>query len=96
MRVVPTSVALDPAGRVIDVPRPLGYEVAAEHDYFPVSDARAFAMALDQARLKVFKGMHHAVPLEAPRAFNAALRSFFDEKPKAASRKGAKTPRKAK
>ena len=68
--------------------------LAAEHDYFPVSDARAFAMALDKARLKVFKGMHHAVPLEAPRAFNAALRSFFEEKQKRSSRKAAKTPRK--
>jgi 3-oxoadipate enol-lactonase len=52
--------------------------LAAEHDYFPVEDARAFAKSVPGARLKVFKGMHHAVPLEAPKAFNAALRSFFE------------------
>jgi 3-oxoadipate enol-lactonase len=78
--------------------------LAAEHDYFPVADARAFAKALANARLKVFKGMHHAVPLEAPKAFNATLQAFFgDQKPTAISRKGAKEredrkekPRKAK
>jgi pimeloyl-ACP methyl ester carboxylesterase len=69
--------------------------LVAEHDYFPVADGRAFAEAVAGARLKVFKGMHHAVPLEAPRAFNAALRSFFEEKRKPSSRKAAKAPKKA-
>jgi pimeloyl-ACP methyl ester carboxylesterase len=51
--------------------------VAAEHDYFPVPDAEVFAAALPQARLKVFAGMHHALPLEAPQAFNTAVLRFL-------------------
>jgi pimeloyl-ACP methyl ester carboxylesterase len=51
--------------------------LAAEHDYFPVADAESFARALPQALLKVFSGCHHAVPLEAPAAFNAAVLRFL-------------------
>jgi 3-oxoadipate enol-lactonase len=51
--------------------------LAAEHDYFPVSDAEAFVEALPQGQLKVFAGMHHAVPLEAPEEFNTAVLSFL-------------------
>jgi 3-oxoadipate enol-lactonase len=51
--------------------------LAAEHDYFPVADAEAFAGVLPQAQLKVFAGMHHAVPLEAPDEFNTAVLSFL-------------------
>ncbi|MDR3415581.1 MAG: alpha/beta hydrolase [Nevskia sp.] len=50
---------------------------AAEHDYFPVSEAEAFARALPDARLRIFEQMHHAVPLEAPEQFNAALLEFL-------------------
>ena len=51
--------------------------LAAEHDYFPVADAEAFVEALPQGQLKVFAGMHHAVPLEAPDEFNTAVLSFL-------------------
>jgi 3-oxoadipate enol-lactonase len=51
--------------------------LAAEHDYFPVADAEAFVEALPQGQLKVFAGMHHAVPLEAPEEFNTAVLSFL-------------------
>lgn len=51
--------------------------LAAEHDYFPVSDAEAFARMLRDARLKIFPGMHHALPLEAPQAFNTAVLRFL-------------------
>jgi pimeloyl-ACP methyl ester carboxylesterase len=51
--------------------------VAAEHDYFPVADAEAFARLLHDARLKIFAGMHHALPLEAPQAFNTAVLRFL-------------------
>ena len=51
--------------------------VAAEHDYFPVVDAELFAAALPQGRLKVFAGMHHALPLESPQAFNTAVLRFL-------------------
>ena len=51
--------------------------LAAEHDYFPPSDAEAFAKALHDARLKIFAGMHHALPLETPQAFNTAVLRFL-------------------
>jgi pimeloyl-ACP methyl ester carboxylesterase len=52
--------------------------VAAEHDYFPLADAEAFAHALPDARLIVFPGAHHALPLESPQEFNAAVLQFLD------------------
>ena len=55
--------------------------LAAEHDYFPVQDAEAFAKALRDARLKIFAGMHHALPLEAPQAFNTAVLRFLSGQP---------------
>ncbi|MBL6751029.1 MAG: alpha/beta hydrolase [Nevskia sp.] len=51
--------------------------IAAEHDYFPVGDAEAFTAALPDGRLSVFAGRHHALPLEAPRRFNATVLRFF-------------------
>ncbi|MDB5987923.1 MAG: alpha/beta fold hydrolase [Nevskia sp.] len=51
--------------------------IAAEYDYFPVSDAEAFAAALPNAALKVFAGAHHAVPLEIPQAFNTVVIDFL-------------------
>jgi 3-oxoadipate enol-lactonase len=51
--------------------------LAAEHDYFPTQDAETFAKALGDARLKIFAGMHHALPLEAPQAFNRAVLRFL-------------------
>jgi pimeloyl-ACP methyl ester carboxylesterase len=71
--------------------------LAAEHDYFPVPDAEAFAAALRNARLKIFAGMHHALPLEAPQAFNTAVLRFLSGQPSGRamkeniSRKDAKT-----
>lgn len=55
--------------------------LAAEHDYFPVGDAETFARALCDARLKIFAGMHHALPLEAPEAFNTAVLRFLSGEP---------------
>lgn len=51
--------------------------LAAEHDYFPVQDAEAFTRALRNARLEIFAGMHHALPLETPEAFNVAVLRFL-------------------
>lgn len=55
--------------------------LAAEHDYFPVGDAETFARLLRDARLKIFAGMHHALPLEAPQAFNTAVLRFLAGEP---------------
>ncbi len=52
--------------------------LAAEQDYFPRSDAEAFAASLPDARLIVFPGTHHALPLEAPQVFNAAVLQFLE------------------
>jgi pimeloyl-ACP methyl ester carboxylesterase len=51
--------------------------LVAEHDYFPVSDAEAFAARLPQAQLKVFAGAHHALPLEVPEEFSTVLLEFL-------------------
>lgn len=51
--------------------------LAAEHDYFPVEDAESFAAGLPNARLKIFPGAHHAMPLEIPEAFAAELLDFL-------------------
>ncbi len=51
--------------------------IAAEFDYFPCGDAMAFAAALPNGKLKIFPGVHHALPLEAPKVFNAAVLSFL-------------------
>ena len=61
--------------------------IAAEHDYFPVSDAAVFAAALPKAELKVFAGAHHAVPLEIPQAFNDAVLEFLSPRACAAQKK---------
>lgn len=52
--------------------------LAAERDYFPRADAEAFAAALPDARLIVFPGTHHALPLEAPQLFNPAVLQFLE------------------
>lgn len=51
--------------------------MVAEHDYFPVADAEDFASMLPSARLKVFAGAHHALPLEVPEEFSAELLDFL-------------------
>ncbi|MDE2149922.1 MAG: alpha/beta hydrolase [Gammaproteobacteria bacterium] len=51
--------------------------LAAEHDYFPEADARAFAARLPNARLLLIAGAHHALPLEVPAAFNRAVLEFL-------------------
>ena len=61
--------------------------IAAEHDYFPVSDAEAFAAALPNAQLEVFAGAHHAVPLEIPGAFNRRVLEFLAATSKVSRRK---------
>lgn len=53
------------------------FVVAAEHDYFPSEDAKAFADALPNAQLKIFANAHHSLPQEIPSEFNTALLAFF-------------------
>lgn len=51
--------------------------LAAQHDYFPCADAKAFTARLVDARLRIFAGGHHNLPLEMPERFNAALLDFL-------------------
>lgn len=52
--------------------------VAAEHDYAPVADKRAYAARMPRAELVVLDGARHAAPAEQPDAFNCVLRTFLD------------------
>lgn len=51
--------------------------LAAEHDYFPRADVEAFAAALPDARLQIFPGTRHHLPMEIPQAFNAQVFKFL-------------------
>lgn len=62
------------------------FVIAAEFDYFPGSDAIHFAAQLPKARLRIFPGAHHAVPLEQPKRFNAAVLRFLKAEPAGARR----------
>ncbi|GAC1621486.1 MAG: alpha/beta fold hydrolase [Nevskia sp.] len=53
------------------------FVIVAEFDYFPVVDALNFAAALPNAEFRIFPGAHHALPLECPRPFNAAVLRFL-------------------
>jgi len=51
--------------------------IAAEHDYTPVASKEAYVEKIPGAKLVVIPDSRHAVPLERPEAFNAALRAFL-------------------
>lgn len=51
--------------------------LAADQDYFPVSDVQVLTDALPQARLEVFKGAHHHLPLECSERFNQVVLAFL-------------------
>lgn len=54
--------------------------LAAEHDYFSREDMLLFAHGLPRARFHLFSGSHHAMAMEIPGAFNAAVMKFLDGK----------------
>ena len=51
--------------------------LAAEHDYFPVTAAQAFAEALPDGRYRLFEGAHHGLPMEYPEEFTRAVMDFL-------------------
>lgn len=51
--------------------------LAADQDYFPVADAQTLTDALPNARLEVFRGAHHHLPLECSGRFNQLVLSFL-------------------
>lgn len=54
--------------------------LAAEHDYFSREDMLQFAHGLPRARFQLFSGAHHAMAMEIPDAFNAAIMKFLGKK----------------
>jgi pimeloyl-ACP methyl ester carboxylesterase len=52
--------------------------LAADNDYTSVASKEAYVRRMPDARLVVVPDSHHALPLECPAEFNAALRSFLD------------------
>lgn len=55
--------------------------LAADQDYSPVAAKEAYAALIPNAQLVVIPDAHHALPLECPEKFNAALAGFLAEHP---------------
>jgi 3-oxoadipate enol-lactonase len=54
--------------------------IASDQDYTPVAVKEAYVKLMPDARLVVIPDAHHALPLERPEAFNAALARFLSER----------------
>ncbi|HKY92273.1 MAG TPA: alpha/beta hydrolase [Nevskiaceae bacterium] len=52
--------------------------LTADQDYTPVSWKESYVRLIGDARLVVIPDTHHALPMEAPGPFNAALVAFLD------------------
>jgi 3-oxoadipate enol-lactonase len=55
--------------------------LASDQDYAPVAVKEAYIKLMPDAELVVLPDSHHAVPMEAPEKFNAALRQFLSKHP---------------
>jgi 3-oxoadipate enol-lactonase len=53
--------------------------IAADNDYTPVAIKEAYVAKIPGAKLVVIPNSRHALPVEKPQIFNAALRSFLEE-----------------
>jgi pimeloyl-ACP methyl ester carboxylesterase len=53
--------------------------IAADGDYTPVDEKKEYVERMAQAELVVIEDARHAVPVERPRKFNAALEAFFEQ-----------------
>ncbi len=53
--------------------------IAADADYTPVAAKQAYVARMPKAKLVVIEDAHHAVPVERPQEFNAALEAFLAE-----------------
>ena len=54
--------------------------LCAEHDYAPPAGKQVFVDAMPHARLQIVPGTHHALPMERPDLFNAALDEFLNSR----------------
>ena len=53
--------------------------IASDQDYTPVAAKEAYVKLMPQAQLVVLPDSHHAVPIEDPPNFNAALMTFLKQ-----------------
>jgi len=53
--------------------------LASDQDYSPVAAKEAYRQSIPNARLVVIPDAHHALPMERPEAFTAALGEFLAE-----------------
>ncbi|HUH98484.1 MAG TPA: alpha/beta hydrolase [Anaerolineales bacterium] len=53
--------------------------LASDQDYTPPASKEAYARLMPEAQLVVISDAHHAVPMEAPDKFNAALKEFLSK-----------------
>jgi 3-oxoadipate enol-lactonase len=52
--------------------------VTSDHDYTPVAAKEAYAARIPRAQVKVISDARHAVPVERPEEFNAAVLEFIE------------------
>jgi 3-oxoadipate enol-lactonase len=64
------------ADRLAGMDRPV-LVLAGDRDYTPVSFKEEYVARMPRARLSVIAGAGHALPMEKPREFNAALLDFL-------------------
>jgi pimeloyl-ACP methyl ester carboxylesterase len=62
--------------RIGDIQCPV-YVITADCDYTPLSFKKAYVAKLRNAKLEVIRDSRHALPMEKPAAFNAALGRFL-------------------
>ena len=55
--------------------------ISADQDYAPVALKEAYVAAMPKAELVVIPDSRHALPLEKPAEFNAAVAAFLDRLP---------------
>jgi pimeloyl-ACP methyl ester carboxylesterase len=53
--------------------------LSAEHDYSPVAEKIRMAAQMPHADLTVIEEARHALPVERPDAFNAAVETFLED-----------------
>jgi pimeloyl-ACP methyl ester carboxylesterase len=53
--------------------------LTAEHDYSPVAEKNRIAAQMPHADLTVIEDARHALPVEKPDAFNAAVEAFLED-----------------
>ncbi len=77
LKVISALVQWDVRDRLAEIGCPV-LILAAEHDYFPLSDTRAYLPLLADARLQVVADARHGLPIGRPEQFNQLVLEFLD------------------